>query len=241
MSFYNKLSPFYDDMISLKKRLDSEQGIYNQILQKYPAKTILDAGCGSGYHSIVLSKGGAEVTGFDPEEEMLALAQNNALEFDCKIEFVRAGFLDYHSKINNKFSAIYTLGNSFVHLESPDEMLQCLKYFKESLLPGGYVCIGIVNYDKYLKYGLTEISKKEKNGRIFHRYYQYDFEHVIFNVEVAEGGNRFHFKTRLFPVTSDRLEKLANLAGFSQTVFYGNLKSSEYQPFNSENICAFLY
>ena len=55
MKFYDELSPYYDQMISFESRFENEKNIFEKVLQKFPAQSILDTGCGSGYHSILLS------------------------------------------------------------------------------------------------------------------------------------------------------------------------------------------
>ena len=86
---WNLLAEHYD---AFRK----EKGTYNEIVE-IPAmleligdvdgKTVLDAGCGSGYYSISLAKQGAKVTGIDISEKMIFLAKNNAklLSADCKL------------------------------------------------------------------------------------------------------------------------------------------------------------
>ena len=62
MQFYDELSVHYDQMISFETRVENEQKIYKNILELYPAKNIIDAGCGSGFHSIILSSLGTCIT-----------------------------------------------------------------------------------------------------------------------------------------------------------------------------------
>lgn len=50
-------------------------------------KRVLDAGCGSGYYSILLAKRGATVTGIDISEKMIELAKKNAVKASVKCQF----------------------------------------------------------------------------------------------------------------------------------------------------------
>ncbi len=239
MPFYNELSPFYDQMISFETRFANEQKLYKTLIKKYPAGNILDAGCGSGYHSILLSSLGVKVTGFDPAEKMLELAEKNARKYNYSIDFFKADYLSYPEFIINKFDAIYTLGNSFVHLTSTEEILAALTNFKNTLNPNGYVCIGIINYDKIIKTRESTISKKEKDGIEYHRYYTFNEKTVTFNIKIT-GNESHHFKTELYPLQSDEFKYLAGQAGFKKSQIFGNMKQEKYNQFQSDNIVAFL-
>jgi len=239
MAFYDELSPYYDQMISFESRFENEKKIFENVLHKFPAKTILDAGCGSGYHSILLSCLGAKVTGFDPSPQMINLAGQNAKTYHCILDFYETNFLNFQQLIKLKFDAIYSLGNSFVHLLNKDDIFQALKKFNSALNTNGYVCIGIVNYDKVIKTGQTEISKKEKNGVVFHRFNTLNENTVTFHVNIS-GKENHHFETELYPLTSLELNDLATKAGFKNFRLYGNLKLDNYIEYKSENIVAFL-
>lgn len=240
MNFYEELSSYYDRMISFESRLRSEKEIFENVLKKYPAKSILDAGCGSGYHSILLASMGKKVLGFDPSEKMNELAKNNQKRYDLHIELVRTDFLNYPQKITKQFDAIYTLGNSFVHLIQKSQLQKTLKNFFESLHKDGYVCIGIVNYDRVLKFNDLEISTKEKNGIFFHRYYTLNRNTITFNVEI-NNHQKHHYKTELYPLTSEELNDMTKKTGFNNIKLFGNLKFDSYSPEKSENIVAFLH
>ena len=92
MTFYEDLSSFYDDMINFKERLETEKQIFEKILTSFPAKSVLDAGCGSGFHSVVLSSLGLSVTGMDNSAPMLELAKKNSKDYNQFPKFVKKRF-----------------------------------------------------------------------------------------------------------------------------------------------------
>lgn len=240
MTFYNKLSPFYDQMISFDSRFENERKIFKTVLGQYPAKTILDGGCGSGFHSILLASLGKEVSGFDPSEKMIELAKKNIKKYNCSMDLYKTDFLNFPDIISNTFDAIYSLGNSFVHLINLEDISKALNNLYQILNPGGYVCIGIVNYDKVLSTNNLEISKKEKDGIVFHRYYTLNKNTISFHIDISGKENR-HFETELYPLTSQEISTLSKKAGFIKIKLFGNLKLDEYESQKSENIVAFLY
>ncbi|MBN3038757.1 MAG: class I SAM-dependent methyltransferase [Candidatus Omnitrophica bacterium] len=86
-------------------------------------KTILDVGCGSGRYSVALAKVGADVTGIDFSENMLAIARELARINDvsqmCK--FIKADFLAYGFK--DKFDICLAIG-VLEYFKDPQPLLQ---------------------------------------------------------------------------------------------------------------------
>ena len=54
---------------------------------------ILDAGCGPGFFSVLLSRAGHQVTGIDGSEGMLEHARENARRFEVVPELVQGDFV----------------------------------------------------------------------------------------------------------------------------------------------------
>ena len=92
-----------------------ERGTYNELVE-VPAmlelmgdvkgKTVLDAGCGFGYYSILLAKSGAIVTGIDISENMIDLAKNNAREASVKCQFFVCDLQDLSIFAKNTFDVV---------------------------------------------------------------------------------------------------------------------------------------
>ena len=53
---------------------------------------ILDAGCGPGFFSVILSRAGHQVTGIDGSERMLSHARENAARYGVTPEFLKGDF-----------------------------------------------------------------------------------------------------------------------------------------------------
>ncbi len=75
MSVFGHYSTYYN-LLYKDKDYSGEADYTHRLIQKYrpDAKTILDLGCGTGRHDIILSQKGYAVTGVDLSEEMLAVA-----------------------------------------------------------------------------------------------------------------------------------------------------------------------
>jgi len=81
---------------------------------------ILDVGCGTGRHSIELTKRGYNVTGVDLSESQLKRAKEKAANLNLKIEFHQMDAR--HLTFNNEFDAAIMLCEGGFPLMETDEM-----------------------------------------------------------------------------------------------------------------------
>jgi SAM-dependent methyltransferase len=240
MEFYDQLAVDYDQMIGFNDRVEKETVVFREILRRFPAETILDAGCGTGFHSIVFALLGKKVIGFDNSPEMLSRARENARQWQVTPGFVSADFLDFNHKIPIRSNAIFCLGNSYAHLLSADQRTVVLQNFKRALTHGGYVFLQIMNHDKILKERPQIFSVKEYNHRKYTRLYQYLPSTVIFTIRIETPAGNREISNELFPLQAGELSRLAADNGFIKIKWYGNPDLSEYDQFGSENICVVL-
>jgi len=79
----------YDSLYKAKSYV-KECDFLESIILKYKrnAKNILDLGCGTGGHDIILAERGYKVTGVDLSSEMLKIAKNKSAEKKLKIDFI---------------------------------------------------------------------------------------------------------------------------------------------------------
>jgi SAM-dependent methyltransferase len=70
-------------------------------------KTVLDLGCGTGGHAIILAKRGYAVTGVDRSEDMLTIAREKAVKAGVKIDYVRGDIT--RLKLNRRFDAVISM------------------------------------------------------------------------------------------------------------------------------------
>jgi hypothetical protein len=170
---------------------------------------------------------------------MLNLAHDNARKYQTAPLFVRSDFLTMSSTLAANFDAIFCLGNSFVHLLTPGEQLRALNNFKDRLTDKGYLCLQIINYDKFLNEKRQELSVKRTGDKVFTRTYDYHDDKITFNVQVEQKGKTRKMSTELFPLRYDELASRLKEAGFDKLQVYGTLKLDPYQPLISENCCLF--
>jgi tRNA/tmRNA/rRNA uracil-C5-methylase (TrmA/RlmC/RlmD family) len=88
-------------MINFRERLKKEKKIFQNILEKFPAKFVLDAECGSGFHTIILSKLKLKVTGLDNSNDILNFARENFKNYRLKTVLIKGSFLSLNKELIN--------------------------------------------------------------------------------------------------------------------------------------------
>lgn len=80
MTTFGNYSRYYN-LLYKDKDYKGEAGFIYDLIQKYSpgAKSILDLGCGTGRHDLLLAEKGYAITGVDMSEEMLLIARSQQL------------------------------------------------------------------------------------------------------------------------------------------------------------------
>lgn len=124
------------------------------------AARILDIGCGTGRHSIELSKRGYILTGIDLSDSMLKRARNKASEQKLKIDFQRhdARKLPFFSE----FDLVLMLCEGAFSLMETDEMnFQILQNAANALKPKGKLIFTTLNGLFPLFHSVKELQDSE--------------------------------------------------------------------------------
>lgn len=105
---------------------------------------ILDIGCGTGRHSIELSKRGYRVSGIDLSESQLAKAREKALAAGLSIPFMQADArnLPFHAEFE---AAIMLCEGGFPLMETDEMNFEILKSAARTLKPGGTLIFTTLN------------------------------------------------------------------------------------------------
>jgi len=230
MAFYKSISEHYDDIFPYKPiQLD----FVRNSCGKSSEKRVLDVGCGTGSLSIALAPHFNEVTGIDPDETMLELANEKSDEQHANISFYPYGMLDLNKHDQLKgVDAVLCFGNTLVHLDSADEIMAFLEQAKKILKPGGKLLIQIINYDRIFEQKVSGLPTIENDRIKFVRHYHYDDSESFLDFEtilsVKSSREEIRNQIRLFPVRKDDLNEMLLQAGFGDIRFYGNLKRDAY-------------
>ncbi|MBI3788902.1 MAG: class I SAM-dependent methyltransferase [Ignavibacteriales bacterium] len=240
LAFYDALAPDYDTMTGFHKRFIQEKPFFHLLVDRYKIKTALDAGCGTGFHALLLSQLGVKVTAVDISREMLKRLARHAKELDLNIELVESSFQDLRKKLNRPFDAVMSLGNSIAHLLSDKDLHAALANFASSLNPNGILLLQNLNYDRILNTHERVQSVKEADGKTFVRFYDYDEKSVAFNIlttETINGSSTQHLKTvRLRPLREDELVSALREAGFTDIRLFGSISLDEFRKEKSKDL-----
>lgn len=138
MSVFGAYSQYYD-LLYKDKDYVGEAEYVRQLIERYQpgAQSLLDLGCGTGRHALLLASRGYSVTGVDRSPEMLteARAQAAKLGASVKPEFA-AG--DVRSvRVERTFDVVVSLFHVMSYQVSNEDLKAAFQTAKAHLKPGG--------------------------------------------------------------------------------------------------------
>jgi glycine/sarcosine N-methyltransferase len=240
LTFYDRLAEDYDLMTGFEKRFVRERPFFRLLVEKFGITTALDAGCGTGFHSLLLAQLGVTVTAVDISDEMLRHLAAHAKDLHLTVEAHRSTFQNLHTTIHREFDAVFCLGNSLAHLQSPDELLLTLHNFSSLLQPEGILFLQQLNYDRIMAQRDRVQSVKEARGITFVRFYNYQKDHLQFNVlklDRTRSGVETSLQTvTLHPILKVELAQALSETGFEDIKFFGSISMDEFDPQASRDL-----
>jgi SAM-dependent methyltransferase len=127
------------------------------------SKTILDLGCGTGRHTIELTKRGYSVTGLDLSETQLGKAKEKADALKLNIKFIRDDARYY--KLEEKFDLVIMICEGAFSLMETDEMnYKILKNAYDSLKEKGKLIFTTLNGLFPLFHSVKDFINSENTG-----------------------------------------------------------------------------
>ncbi|MCX6133826.1 MAG: class I SAM-dependent methyltransferase [Ignavibacteriales bacterium] len=233
--FYDLLAPDYDAMTGFEKRFVKERPFFRLLVERHKIKAALDAGCGSGFHALLLAELGVRVTAVDASEQMVRLTRNHAKQRGAGIETFVGTFEGLGGLVNKRFDAVFVMGNSLPHLVKVENLKLALANFFDLLQAGGVLFCQTLNYDRILAGHDRIQNEKEVGEKTFVRYYEYDEGGILFNIltrsksgdEVKEKSQRVRLRPILHVEFSQQLEE----AGFVDVKKFGGVSMD---VFNAE-------
>ena len=137
-TFLNEYSSEYDLLYKDKDYLEEVRRI-EKVFKQYSSievKSILDLGCGTGTHALILAKHGYEVWGVDRSSAMVLQANLKKAEYPAlPITFLESEIVDL--KLDRKFDAVLMMFAVLGYHNSNQQILGALRKVKEHLKPGG--------------------------------------------------------------------------------------------------------
>jgi glycine/sarcosine N-methyltransferase len=149
--YSGQFAAVFDSLVGWDSRANAELSFLTKVLRANGARRVLDAACGTGFHLILLSGEGLDLSGSDGSAEMVAKARVNLATRSLEIPLTVADWRELPARLVPGFDAILCLGDSFPHLLSTAAQLEVLQGFFELLNAGGILVVDHRNYDRVLE------------------------------------------------------------------------------------------
>lgn len=235
MSFYNDLANVYqiifpvnhDAINFLSENINSDSNI-------------LDVACGIGGHCQLLADICHTVTGIDLNIEMIKRAnESNTMP---NVSYKAMNMLDL-SEITwqEKFSQIFCIGNSLVHLSDSSEVLSFLKSSFDRLELGGELVIQIINYDRIILENIRSLPliEDQQAKLTFERIYTPSKKsgYLDFITKLIVDKKQYDNVVQLLILRRKDLEDLLISAGFDEIEFFSDFKKNIWSISSYQTIC----
>ncbi len=237
--FYDRLAPDYDAMTTFEKRFIHEEPFFRLLVQRYRIETALDAGCGTGFHSILLARLGVRVTAVDISPRMLQELARHTSGLGLDIRTVQAQFSELPARVAGPYDALFSMGNTLAHLLTREDLRGALDAFARLLAPGGILFVQVLNYDRILRTHPEIQSVKETKAGTFARSYEYHGETIRFTIRKtpgAPGEEERSQSVNLRPVVSEEFSGLLAEAGFEDVHLFGSVAMEDFDPATSKDL-----
>lgn len=147
---YNQLVRYYELLEGRDWR--SELSLVASVLEEHECKSIVDLGCGTGYHVRSLTKLGFRATGVDISARNIRCAKKKAAEEGIHTRFVVGSYYEYHPA--KSFDAALCLNWSIPVRDG--EVRRFLDNAYSLLRPGGLL---IFDYEKVSELAWNDVGK----------------------------------------------------------------------------------
>lgn len=241
--FYDVLAVNYDSMTEFNRRFKNESSSFRVIIERFNLKSVLDAGCGTGFHSLILSHMGMRVTAVDVSQKMLHQLREHAKGLCLRVKTLHSSFLGLNNAISKKYDSVFCLGNTLVHILTKKELFDTLKTFYGLLNPGGILILQILNYNRILKLRNRIQSIREGNDKIFVRFYDYEKKSIRFNLLIIE-KNKDQIthslnSVRLHPWLASDIVQILRKAKFKTIKLFGSITMITFDKRLSKDLILF--
>lgn len=176
MSVFGAYSQYYD-LLYKDKDYEGEAAYVRSLIERYhpSARSVLDLGCGTGRHALLLAESGYRMTGIDRSPDMLSAANaqlaSASPERAARLSSSGAAptFIqgDVRSvRTGQKFDVVVSLFHVMSYQTSNDDLKAALLTIKEHLAPGGVVIFDCWYGPAVLTERATARTRQLENDRI---------------------------------------------------------------------------
>lgn len=165
MKSFEKYGKYYD-LIYQDKDYNKECDFLEDIFQKYserPVRTILDAGCGTGGHAVILARRGYSVVGIDASEIMIKRAKEKAKN-NLDLKFYVGDIRNLN--LRKKFDACIAMFAVMNYFPENSDIRKALINIRKHLKPGSLFISDFWNGLAVLRILPSVRAKVVENGKI---------------------------------------------------------------------------
>lgn len=152
----------YRRMVAWPERIRREAPFLRKILERSPTPSVIDLGCGTGEHCRFLAEEGFNVVGLDRSESMLDKAGDEALPEN--LNFVLGEIQEVDQKLQKRFGAAISLGNTLVHLKSESELETGFNNLGQIIEEKGLFLFQILNYERIFEKKIRHLPLNFRPG-----------------------------------------------------------------------------
>jgi glycine/sarcosine N-methyltransferase len=239
-AFYDRVAPMYDAMTAPTARMVRERPFFSRLVEQYGIGTAVDAGSGTGFHALLLSQLGVRVTAVDLSQEMLTRLADNAAAMKLTIPTVQVSLQEMSAKLPGTYDAVVCMGNTLAHLLTREGLEEVVREFASIIRPGGVLLLQVLNYERILsRQERIQSVREEPNGMIV-RFYDFGEPLLKFNIlrlVKRDGGVSPELSSiDMRPVLLPELKGILAAAGFGETLVYGDITMSTFDPSTSSDL-----
>ncbi len=146
MAIFSNYARYYDLMYQDKDYVGEAQFIQRLIQTYAPATTtILELGCGTGNHAMLLAKEGYQVHGVDLSQEMLGYANERCDRLSpalaTRLQFSQGDLRQV--RLDRKFDVVLSLFHVISYQTNNEDLLAAFETAKAHLVPGGILIFDV--------------------------------------------------------------------------------------------------
>lgn len=195
--------------------------------------SILDAACGAGRHSLILSKMGYDVTAFDLSKNLLNIGKENSKNTLVNVDFLCADIRNIY--IKKSFNLVLNMFTSFGYFESDIENFLFFNNVKELLKKDGFLVLDYIN-STYIRNNLVSESVNILDGKLISEKRKIIDDFVVKDIEIKYHGITKTFNESVKLYSFDKLTKMFEDIGFKIFKVFGNYKGETFSESESERL-----
>lgn len=255
--YHDWISRQYDVVIGWGERIPHEIPDLVSLFRKQKVKKILDVGCGTGEHDVVLAKKGFTVTGIDRSTNMLDKAQEKRKKLSKNVrksvEFIKGEYKDFVDTRQGEFDAAIFMGNALPHIPDWEE---ALKKVGKNLKKRSVLVLQITNLEKILKvqkrfqdFNIRTLKSGKGKEVAFLEFFDppkkkgapATFNMVILGYDGRKWSPKAINNTPVEIVNMENLKPILKRLGFKKIFFYGSrywgsIFKEKFDPLQSDRL-----